>query len=344
MDAILDLSRESAWEEFQASSVFTSSLSAEDAAAYDAFVARARSTHYSQTRSWAKVASAGKPVTPYYFLLRQKGRITAAALVLRGRLGALPLPIAQVERGPVCDRKEDLPEALEALRVCTLQHGILRLSVMPYWSEKTDLIDIWLDREGFSDCQSFSGRHARSLRLDLSALDAADPFAAPQLAKVRQAIRRAERAGATARQATRADIPAFRQMHEELLRLGNKQLPGEAWYDALAEYFFSPNARGAAFVSEFEGLPVSVIFITNHGGLATYVMGASSGRPLKFPKMMLPMSHAIIWAQKAGATTFDLGGIPLEGDTDRKRASIAEFKYVFSHTEISLVHEHVRWF
>lgn len=346
MDATVDLSRHTTWQTTSPSltSLFSHRLSVDDAADYDAFVASAPSGHYSQTRSWTPVAVASKPVTPYYFLLRKDGHVIGAALVLRARLGGLPLPIAQVERGPVCQRKEDLPEVLDALKACTLRHGIARLSVMPYWTEEPRVIDSWLEREGFADHQSFAGRHARSLRIDLAEIAVAEPFAAPSLAKVRQAIRRAERAGASARQAQPSDLVAFRRMHEELLRLSGKSLPGEAWYAALADYFFAPASQGAVFVSEFEGEIIAAVLIPRHDGLATYAMGASSGRNFKFPKMILPLAHAIVWAKQVGARSFDLGGIPLEGDTDPKRASIAEFKYGFSHTEISLVHEHVRWF
>ena len=324
--------------------VFSTHLSDSDARDYDEFVARAQGTHYSQARCWANVAAAAKPVTPYYFLVRRGNRIIGAALVLRGRLSGFPLPIAQVERGPVCDRREDIPDVLDALHSASLRHGIARLSVMPYWSDEPRALDAWLDQKGFADHQGFAGRHARSLRIDLTAIDEKEPFGAPNLAKTRQAIRRAERAGATARQAAPEDMQSFRRMHEELQQLGGKALPADAWYEALAGYFCGSGGQGAAFVSEFEGQPIAVVLITNHGGLATYALGASSGLPVKFPKMVLPISHAILWAKQAGARTFDLGGIPLQGDPDPKRASIAEFKYGFSHTEISLVHEHVRWF
>ncbi|GAA0546029.1 lipid II:glycine glycyltransferase (peptidoglycan interpeptide bridge formation enzyme) [Rhizomicrobium palustre] len=345
MDTTLDLSRiglrgrESAVE-----ASFAAALSPMDARDYDEFVTKARAGHYSQSRAWASVAEAAKPVSPYYFLLRKNGRVIGAALVLRAKIAGVPLPLAQVERGPVVDRIEDLPEVLEALKSATLRHGIARLSVMPYWHTAPAEVGQKLAALGFTDHQSFAGRHARSLRLDLTSIDPADPFAAPGLAKVRQGVKRAERAGATARKAVPADLAAFRRMHEELQSLSGKALPQQGWYDALAEYFFASDTRGAAFVSEFEDEPISVILITRHGGIATYALGASTGKNFKFNKMMLPMAHAILWAKSVGATTFDMGGIPMEGDPDPKRASIAEFKYAFSHTEISLVHEHVRWF
>jgi hypothetical protein len=314
--------------------------------AYDNFVATARGGHYSQTRAWAKVLVAAKPFAPSYFLAQRNGRVIGAGLLLRTKIGGfLNLPVAQMERGPVCNDPEDFPFILQALRAHCIRRGILRLSVMPYWTDDAKpRVEEILRSNGFTDRQTFNGRHARTLRLDLTALDVVEPFAAASLAKVRQAIRRAERAEASARLGGREDLPAFRQLHEELLRLGGKPMPPVGWYDALADYFVAGEDRGAMFVCEHGGRAISAIFVACHGGVATYIMGASSGEALRFPKMVLPLAAAIVWAKRKGAAVFDFGGIPMVGDLDAKRASIAEFKYSFSHDEIALVHEHVRWF
>lgn len=319
-------------------------LSGTDADAYDSFIAAARGAHYSQTRDWAKVLVAGKPFKPMFFLARRAGAVVGAGLLLRTRVGGvLTLPAAQMERGPVCDNPEDLPYVLNALRRAARRRGIVRLSVMPYWMDDAKpRVEEILREDGFTDRQAFNGRHARTLRLNLTALDASEPFATASLAKVRREIRRAERAGATTRLGGRDDLPAFCQMHEELLRLAGKSMPPIGWYDALAEYFVT--GRGAMFVCEHGERAVSAIFVACHAGVATYIMGASSGEVLRFPKMVLPLGAAIVWAKREGATVFDFGGIPMIGDQDAKRASVAEFKYSFSHDEIALVHEHVRWF
>jgi lipid II:glycine glycyltransferase (peptidoglycan interpeptide bridge formation enzyme) len=326
--------------------VWSSELSATDAEAYDSFVAAARGGHYSQTRSWAKVATAAKPFVARYFLARRDGRVVAAALILRTQiLRTLTLPFAQVERGPVCDDPEQMPDVLESLVGQTRRHGILRLSVMPYWAgDVKPRVERILKQHGFVDRQSFAGRHARSLRLDLASLPADELFAGSALSQVRQNIRRAERAGAIARHGQKRDLIAFRDMHEQLLRLEGKRPPAAAWYEALAEYFLSCEERGAMFVCEHQGSVVAAIFVACHGAVATYVMGASSGDELRFPKMVLPLAGAIAWAKRSGLLSFDLGGIPMAGDVDAKRTSIAEFKHSFSRAEIALVHEHVRWF
>lgn len=315
-----------------------------DGEVYDNFIATARGTHYSQTRAWARVLVTAKPFIPSYFLARRDGRVVGAGLLLRTQIGGfLNLPVAQMERGPVCADLRDLPFVLHALRAHCSRHGILRLSVMPYWTDDAKpRVEEILRSHGFADRQVFNGRHARTLRLDLTALDAREPFATASLAKVRREIRRAERAGACTRLGGRDDLPAFRQMHEELLRLSGKPVPPIEWYDALARYF--TGGRGAMFVCEYGGRVVSAIFVTCHNGVATYMMGASSGEASRLPKMVLPMAEAIVWAKRNGAATFDFGGTPMVGDQDAKRASIAEFKYSFSHDETALVHEHVRWF
>jgi lipid II:glycine glycyltransferase (peptidoglycan interpeptide bridge formation enzyme) len=326
--------------------VWSSELSAADGEAYDSFVATARGSHYSQTRSWAKVATAAKPFVARYFLARRDGQVVGAALILRTQaLGVAALPFAQAERGPVCDDLEDVPDVLEALLGQARRHGILRLSVMPYWSgDAKSRAERILKQHGFVDRQSFGGRHARTLRLDLAPLPADEPFAGSALSQVRQNIRRAARAGAIARHGQKRDLIAFRDLHEQLLRRDGKRTPATAWYEAIAEYFLSSDEQGAMFVCEHQGNVVAAIFVARHGALATYAMGVSSGDDLRFPKMVLPMASAIAWAGQNGVESFDLGGIPMEGDLDAKRASIAEFKRSFSRSEIALVHEHVRWF
>lgn len=96
--------------------VWSSRLSAAEGEAYDRFVAGARGGHYSQARSWAKLATAGKPLAPRYFLARRDGRVVGAALILRvSPLSFVTLPFARSERGPVCDDPDEMPEILRVL-------------------------------------------------------------------------------------------------------------------------------------------------------------------------------------------------------------------------------------
>lgn len=326
--------------------ILSARLSAADGAAYDDFVARARGGHYSQTRAYAQLATAAKRFTPLFFLAyNEGGAAVGAALILRATAFGLPLPFAGCERGPVCDRISCLAEIIAHVRALALRRGILRLSLMPYFADdQKPVVEGILREQGFADVQHFAGRHVRSLRLDLTRLDPADPFAGRALAKLRQNINRAKRAGATARIGGHADIPAFAQMQARLLQLENKRPPTEGWYAALGEYLGTDHERGAIFVCEKDGETVSAVVMLRHGPLMVYAMGASSEAGGRFPKMVLPLGAAMEWAIQNNIAQFDLGGIPMEGDDDAKRLGIAEFKHSFAGAEIHFVHEHASWF
>lgn len=323
--------------------IWTPVLSKSEGDEYDAFVVGAKGGHFSQTRAWGKLLSSNR-VGTQHFLAQRSGRVIAAGLVRWPLVAGVALPFFKLDRGPVLDDPADADDVLEALvRLARSRFG-LRLSVMPYWSsEPSASVERALLRHGFADTQSFAGSHVRSLRLDLTALPREGPFEGSALSKVRREIRRAERAGAIARPARQEDIAQFRALHESQLHSQGKRIPRPEWYDRLAAYFLVPYHCGAMFVSELDGDLLSAAFVARHGSLATYFMGVSTARELPFPKAIQPLALAISWAKDAGLTTFDLGGIPVEGDSDAKRASIAEFKRSFTRTEVAFVHEHARW-
>jgi hypothetical protein len=58
--------------------------------------------------------------------------------------------------------------------------------------------------------------------------------------------------------------------------------------------------------------------------------------------MVIGLVAAVAWARRLGCD-FDLGGVPMAGDTDEKRLSIAQFKRDFSTSRLDLIGEHARW-
>lgn len=320
--------------------ILSADLSATDGRAYDDFVASAVSSHFSQTRAWAAVAKAGKPFAPLFFLARREGAVIGAGLVLRTCLGGVPLPLAQLERGPVCATPQDLPAVLGALRRCCLARGIVRLGVMPYWHGDNAVVASGILREiGFIDRQRVTGRHVRALRLDVASLPATEPFAGSNFVKLRKELRRAERAGAICRRGQAQDVQAYCDM----VATRDGHAPGRDVCRAMTEYFLVRENERAIFVGEAGGEAVSVIFVVRNGRIAYFMAGASSAKDLAFSKMVVPMAAAVLWARQQGSAAFDFGGMPMAGDTDPKRNSIALFKRSFSRDEIDLVHEHVRW-
>lgn len=321
--------------------VWTRRLSAEDAADYDRFVDTATSGSYAQARSLVDVMTAGRHFAPRWFLARAGDDVIGAGLVLRPRaVGPLVLPAAVLERGPVCRSLADLPVVLSALRRAALRRGVARLQVMPYFAgADADRAEDALARAGYKCVHEPSSAHARTLRIDLAGKDELGLFPSKSL---RRDIKQAERLGARARRGTAADLSVLASLYASLMRAQGKTPKTDAYFAALSPVI-AEGKRAALFVCEHEGTPMSAMLVMRHGTQATWLLGASNMEKRPFSKTGPTMACAIRWAQAEGCTVFDLGGIPMEGDHDEKRRSIAAFKFDFSKTEVRLVREHARW-
>jgi lipid II:glycine glycyltransferase (peptidoglycan interpeptide bridge formation enzyme) len=320
--------------------VYARELVREDARDYDAFVDAAGGAAYTQARAWAPAALAGRRFAPRSLLVRRAGRVIGAALVLRARaVGPVVAPAVVVERGPVVDALEELDAVLAALRRACLRRGVLRLQVMPYWAgHHADAAEQILARSGYRSVQTTGGAHARTLRVELR-----EPlFAGKAGESLRRKIRQAEKAGCVARRGARADVATLARLHDELMAGQDRGAKPPAYWEALGA-LAEDGARGGIFVADHEGAPVSALYASRHGRLATFVVGASSTADKPFSKMVPSMTAAIRWALAEGCEAFDMGGIPLETDADDKRRSIAQFKLDFAKEPVRLVREHARW-
>ena len=326
--------------------VWTDRLAEADAEEYDRFVGEAEGGNYVQGRAWARAATAGRPFAVRYFLARRDRRVIGAALVLRTRaLGAIAAPFAQVERGPVCASPEDLPDVLASLVKTARARGIARLGVMPYWADgRADQAHAALRKAKFKDVQRFDGAHAASLRLVIGGKRDDDILAGSEYKSLRYELKHAAKVGAKTRRGAPGDAHVLEALYAELMGSQSKDAKPRAFYDAIAEDVLPVGERGALFLCEHDGSAVSAVFVARHGRVATLAMAAATQAPKSFQKTALPMMEAIRWARDAGCDVFDLGGIPLEGDTDEKRLGIARFKHSFAKTRVSLVREHARWF
>jgi Acetyltransferase (GNAT) domain len=325
--------------------VWKRSLLANDRDDYDRFVAEATSGHYAQTRAFEAVVRASRPSIVRYFLARDAGRVVGAALVVRAALGPLGLPSAVVERGPVCRDVGDLARVSLALVRTARRHGIVRLSVMPYWADEAgDAARNALVSAGFRDSQRPDGAHARTLRIDLVHTTDEGLLSAPGQERLRRRSTQAVRAGAMARPGTRLDLDMHRLLTEKMMRAQGRSRRSVAYYDALWAHVLDQTQRGALFVCEHEERTVATVLVLRHGGIAVYAEGATTLEPSPITKSVPPLLAAVRWARAEGCHTFDLGGIPLEDDTDSKRRRIAHLKLDFARVPVRLVHEHTRLF
>ncbi len=325
-------------------STWTRTLSASDAAAFDAFVEGARGGCYAQARAWAEVAVAGRNFTPCWFLARRGSRVVGAALVLVARLpglASLPLPAAIVERGPVVSDLDELRDVLGELRRQARRHGVLRIQTMPYWADaEAERAEQILTEAGFRSTQTMDGAHARTLRVDLG-VPADQLYAGKAGESLRRKIRQASKAGAVARRGSPHDMVSLQALHDAMMGSQGRSQKAETYFRALANVV---DDQGALFIVEVGGEAVSALFARAHGSIATFVVGATTSKPHDFSKMVPAMDAAIRWAKERGCLIFDLGGIPMEGDADPKRNGIAQFKLDFAKTPVRLVREHARWF
>jgi lipid II:glycine glycyltransferase (peptidoglycan interpeptide bridge formation enzyme) len=325
--------------------VWAHSLRASDGEDYDRFVAASAGGHYAQTRAFERPIRAARPSVVRYFLARERGRVLGTALVVRSALGPILLPTAKVERGPVCQAPSDLGRVAAALTRSARARGIVKLAVMPYWAgAEADEASRALVSLGFRDTQRPDGAHARTLRIDLTSTGVETLLAGREHDRLRRRVAHATKAGALARQGGRADLEEHRRLTERMMRAQKRSTRSSAYYDALWASMLSSEARGALFVCEHLGRTLATVVVLRHGGLAVYAEGATTLEPSKISKSVPPLLAAIDWAKKAGCDTFDLGGIPIEDDTDPKRKSIAHLKRDFAETPVSLVHEHTRLF
>jgi lipid II:glycine glycyltransferase (peptidoglycan interpeptide bridge formation enzyme) len=314
-------------------------------AQYDAFVDASPQGAYPQASAYAQLGNAGRAFSPRFFMARNgSGDLIGTALVLRavGPLG-LPLPAAVVERGPVCTLS-DLRQVLDALHRKARARGIIRLSVMPYFAgDEAAKAEEILASAGFSVDHTFSSAHARTVRVSLTGKAKGAIFAGKDGQAVRQKHNGALKAGATARKGGPDDVAALQALYATMMEEQRRKTKADEYFAAMRRHLARSPERAALFVTEHQGDVVSAAFITRHGAVATYVMGASSNDERDFTKAAPTFVAAAEWALEQGCAIFDLGGIPMEGDTDPKRLSIASFKTKFAKTPTTLVREHVIW-
>jgi len=321
-------------------------LDRRDAGDYDRFVDGAAGGHYAQARWWAPIACAGRPFRSSFVLARDgNGGVVGAAHVLRAHAGGVPLPLAVIERGPVVDEPARLPSVLTELTAAARRRGILRLGLSPYWQdERAAAVERTLAGLGWRNRQAPDGAHAVTLRLATAGLDEGALFAGSAFAALRRKINAAERAGARARRGGAPDLATLGRLHGALMGRQGRAGKSDPWLRAVAAAGVDVglDARLGLFVTEHHGVPVAAALMVRHGRLVTYAVGASDPSPARFSKMVPSFVAAIRWCRQMGCD-FDLGGIPMDGDADPKRSSIAQFKRDFSQTRVELVGQHARW-
>jgi len=131
--------------------------------------------------------------------------------------------------------------------------------------------------------------------------------------KTRYNIRLANKKGVTAREASRADLPAFNALMQATGARDGFAVHSPAYYEAAFDLFV-PGGQARLFVAEVESHIVAGLFAFAHGDRAWYFYGASSdAHRERMPNHALQW-RAMRWARSIGCREYDMWGIPDEDE------------------------------
>jgi lipid II:glycine glycyltransferase (peptidoglycan interpeptide bridge formation enzyme) len=147
----------------------------------------------------------------------------------------------------------------------------------------------------------------RTLIVDI--LGSEDEILAKMKQKTRYNIRLAEKKGVTVR--AWDDIESF---HKMMLLTGGRDGFGvhSLEYYRRAYELLHPKGLGEILVAEYEGKPLSALFVARNGHRAYYLYGASTDEERNRMPTYLLQWEAMKWAKARGCEEYDLWGVPDE--------------------------------
>ncbi len=272
---------------------------ADQAAAWDEFVAGHPSGHFLQAWGWGRLRERWGWRALRLAATDEDGQLVAALqlLVRRSPAGSL----AYGPRGPVCWPADPSWSALRA----AVRSAVPRLVVMrlePNWPDEASTRS-WLSQQGL--CPAAALQPPSTLRIDLRASD--EELLAAMKQKWRYNIRLAQRHGVAVRQGAAGDLDAFYSLLSETSRRDGFAIRPRDYYRAVWDEL-SGCAR--LYLAEREGALLAAILVVHFGLTATYLYGASTSVGREHMPNHLLQWQAMRWAREEGLTTYDLWGIP----------------------------------
>jgi lipid II:glycine glycyltransferase (peptidoglycan interpeptide bridge formation enzyme) len=301
---------------------------------WDEYISTSPSGHLLQSWGWGELkASAGWHPLRLALWDMQLKRIVAAAQVLRRNPLHLPSRVghlAYIPKGPVLDRScQDVSGLFQTfffqLHTYLVKQGALALQVeFACEDESSDskLLIRELDAMNFRRVQSI--QPGRTIVIDITPDE--DTLLAHMKEKCRYNIRLAARKGVQVRVAeTVEDVASWYELLQTTSirdRFGIHTLE----YYRRAWQIFAPRQQARFLLAQYNGQLVAGIFVGLMAKQAMYLYGASSNEHRKLMPNYLLQWEAIRWAKQAGATTYDLWGIPETDDQNEAMAGVYRFK------------------
>ncbi|MFP4322954.1 MAG: lipid II:glycine glycyltransferase FemX [Anaerolineales bacterium] len=272
------------------------------AARWDAFVAAHPRGHLLQISAWGelKAAFGWQPARVALEDLNTGALVAGAQMLLRrwplGKLAYVPF-------GPVVDwaQAEHIDVLMDALHRAAQAHG----AGFTLFEPGFDVPQATLRAAGLSP----SPHTIQPPNTILLTLDDEAAILKRMNQGTRRNIRKAEKAGVTIREATRADLASFNAM---LGATGDRQAFGvhaPEYYEKAYELFV-PSGAAALLLASAEGEDLAGVFVFKCGTGAWYLYGASRDAQREKRAAFGVQWAGVQWALAHGCRTYDMVGVP----------------------------------
>lgn len=317
-------------------------LGPEEAGRFDEFVAASPKGHVLQSYAWGQVKGR-TGWKPLYLVLEDRGRIAAAALILKRRLPRLNRCIFYSPRGPVFDlHDEKLFDAfLAAVREVGRRERAVLWKIDPDVAASDERLKAYLASRGFVPAGregGFSGTQPRFVfRLDIT--PSAEELLAAFAPKTRYNIRLAQRRGVEVRVAAREELSVFYSLLVETAKRDRFLIRGERYFEIIWEELVERDLA-RYFLAWYGDIPIAGALALSMGGKAWYLYGASANHHRELMPNYLMQWAMIQWAKERGCTLYDFRGVSGDLSPDNPLYGLYRFKKGFGGRFTEFIGEH----
>ncbi|MCB2180239.1 peptidoglycan bridge formation glycyltransferase FemA/FemB family protein [bacterium] len=288
--------------------------------------------HHVQSSAWG-IFKASSGMKVLRIIVKEEDKIVGGAQIL---LRSLPIigSIGYITRGPVAkdDRADILEFLFDHLETTAKEHQLLVLSIGLPTAEKPYMDQ--LEKRNYMP----SDFYVIPPTTVLTNLEGDDSEIMSQMkSRTRRNIRKGLKSGLVVREGTEADIPLIFSWMEETAKQDHYYHYDLDYYYKALEILKANNIL-ELFVADYDGEPISAIFVGVLGDWSVFKWGASSGEHLETRPNELLHWHAMQWSKEFGCKYYDMGGITPdvaealnngEDLPDSKGSGIAHFKLGF---------------
>ena len=250
-----------------------------------------------------------------HLVLRQEGRIVAAAQLRIARIPLIPAGVAYLRWGPLCRNKAGSlnPTALPKMVACLRDEYVLRrglaLEVIP---------NVYSEDESATAYQS-AFRHAeirpavkggtyRTVLVDLT--PPPDTIRKQLDKKWRNQLNGAEKNGLSIEVGDDPGVYVeFVRLYEEMWQRKQFETTVDVAEFGRMQDLLSGSSRMQTFLARKDGQPVGALVCSLMGDTAIYLLGATNERARELKAAYILQWQAMLWLKARGARHYDLGGI-----------------------------------